>query len=377
VVKARSQRDIVAGVPFQCGFHPQQSVVVISLRGPRQRVGLVTRVDLPDRADVEAAVDQMVELVTRDEGSATVVLVYDDLDWDAALPPHDRLVRALLDRLETQGIAALDALYVSRDRFWSYLCRNPRCCPPQGQPVADGQSSPVAAAYVMAGLAPLADRAALAARVEPDRPLLVAAVMDSAWRWLGAFAAELDAEGGDPSGVEQVGRHREAQAAARFERVLATYRAGAESLSVDDAAELIASLQSIPVRDAMVLRFCRSGLPAGTATWLDRDLHTGAAGVLDRMDRPGLDPHEEEDAVERLLVSLCARAYGPLAAAPLSLLGWHSWARGEGALARVAVERALTEDPTYRLAKLLLAMLDHAIAPEWVAEMRRDDEQAS
>ncbi len=53
------------------------------------------------------------------------------------------------------------------------------------------------------------------------------------------------------------------------------------------------------------------------------------------------------------------------------MLAWHSWARGEGALARIAVDRARVEDPTYRLAVLLSSVLDHALAPDWVAEMRR------
>jgi hypothetical protein len=87
--------------------------------------------------------------------------------------------------------------------------------------------------------------------------------------------------------------------------------------------------------------------------------------------------HRTDDAVERLLVDLCRRVEGPFACAPLTMLAWHSWARGEGALARVAVERALTHDPTYRLATLLLSALDHAMAPEWVKEVRRSDERAS
>ena len=47
VVRARSQRDIVAGVPVPVRVPPAASVVVISLRGPRQRVGLVTRARPP------------------------------------------------------------------------------------------------------------------------------------------------------------------------------------------------------------------------------------------------------------------------------------------------------------------------------------------
>ncbi len=42
--------------------------------------------------------------------------------------------------------------------------------------MADASSSPVAAAYVMAGLAPLASREALAMRITPASPLLLAAV---------------------------------------------------------------------------------------------------------------------------------------------------------------------------------------------------------
>ena len=76
-------------------------------------------------------------------------------------------------------------------------------------------------------------------------------------------------------------------------------------------------------------------------------------------------------------MDLCQRVDGPLACAPLTMLAWHSWARGDGATARVAVERALGEDPTYRLATLLLSVLDHAVAPEWVRAVRRADERAS
>jgi hypothetical protein len=86
---------------------------------------------------------------------------------------------------------------------------------------------------------------------------------------------------------------------------------------------------------------------------------------------------EQEEAMGRLLVDLCSRIDGPLAAAALCLLGWHSWARGEGAWARIAVDRALAEDPTYRLAALLTSVLDHGLAPDWVGAARQADEAAS
>jgi hypothetical protein len=104
------------------------------------------------------------------------------------------------------------------------------------------------------------------------------------------------------------------------------------------------------------MRYCRVGLP----------IQPSAPPVPD-----------QEEAMEQLLVDLSTQVEGPLAAAPLSLLAWHSWARGGGALARIAVDRALAENPTYRLAGLLSAVLDHGIAPEWVGVARRADEAAS
>src|SRR6185437_562686 len=106
---------------------------------------------------------------------------------------------------------------------------------------------------------------------------------------------------------------------------------------------LVAAVQDVAVRDAILMRYCRVGLPMQPSQAPDPDL---------------------EEAMERLLVDLCTQVEGPLAAAPLSLLAWHSWARGEGALARIAVDRALAEDPTYRLAGLLTAVLDHGIPPD-------------
>ena len=61
-----------------------------------------------------------------------MVLVYDDLDWDAAVPPHQRLVRALLDRLEARGIPGRRRALRHAERYWSYLCYRPPVLPAAG-----------------------------------------------------------------------------------------------------------------------------------------------------------------------------------------------------------------------------------------------------
>jgi hypothetical protein len=434
VVKASGPRDIVAAVPFICGFHPEQSIVVISLRGPRHRFGMVSRLDLPpvDEAsagaeswDEEEIADDIAGFVARDGGNGAVVVVYDERPWSDPRP-HGSFVGTLVESLEVRGLAVLDAIYVSAGRYWSYTCDQERCCPIAGRSVAEAQSSPVAMAYVMAGNAPLASRSALVERIRPRSALLVAAVEDSMWRWLEAQAAALDGVmgrlGSGPAPLELRRDHLRpwtGEAFALMAALVQSYRDGEGRLTVEQAGQLLASLHSRDIRDAVLMGFCRFGmappedpgellatgfdprlavidnlglgLDRGAQRSTDRQQPSepateGEPEAPDEADEPeGADELERDseteeqidDAVERLFVDLCQRVEGPFACAPLTMLAWHSWARGEGALARVAVERALGEDPTYRLATLLLSALDHAVAPDWVADIRRSDERAS
>ncbi len=407
MVRANGPRDIVAAVPFQCGFQPTKSVVVISLRGPRHRFGMVSRLDLPPdpqgpAADDESATegqpwdheqvaDDIAAFVARDGGNGAVVVVYDDAPWGPGRHPHEAFVTALLGRLDRRGLPVLDALYVTAERYWSYTCEGAGCCPADGFPVAEAQSSPVAMAYVMAGLAPLASRDALVERVRPSSPLLVAAVEDSTWGWLAAQAADLDgvldrfAPATALPGIRQEHLRRwTRETFVLMAALVDTYRDRGGSITVEQAGQLLASLQSRDIRDAVLMGFCRFGMAAPEditelmAIGFDPDL--AVVDNLDRSPAAGLEGSERaaatDEAVERLLVDLCQRVEGPFACAPLTMLAWHSWARGDGATARVTVERALGEDPTYRLAALLLSALDHAVAPEWVRAMRRSDERA-
>lgn len=379
IVKAASLRDVVAVVPFECGFHPRHSLVVLSLRGRRLGVGQVARADLPTPEDAAELVADLVASVVRDQASASIVVVYDDQPWDSQAPPHLDLVTALRAALDGARAPAREAVYVTPERYWSYLCRTLGCCPSEGGSVAAAMTSPVAAALVLAGVAPLPTREHLRARLRPSGPLVVAAVADSAWRCLAAFAGEVDRSG--PQAEERLAaptpdrRRLAAEATTLLDRLLPGYRAGAPTMTHDEAGQLVAYLQIVPVRDELLVRYCRVGVPLPAGAGL-----SGAGHGRDAL--PGLgaqappDPTLEEP-MGHLLVDLCARIEGPLAAAPLSLLAWHSWARGEGALARIAVDRALAEDPSYRLAALLTAALAHGLAPDWVVDARITDTAAS
>jgi hypothetical protein len=58
-----------------------------------------------------------------------------------------------------------------------------------------------------------------------------------------------------------------------------------------------------------------------------------------------------------------------------TLLAWTAYARGEGALANVALDRALAGRPDYSLALLLRAALDGGVHPDEVRSLARGTEQ--
>ena len=72
------------------------------------------------------------------------------------------VVDALTPALGEAQIAIQDILRVEDGRYWSYLCQNPHCCPPEGSPY-DPSDHPAAQALSAAGLEPRTSRADLAA----------------------------------------------------------------------------------------------------------------------------------------------------------------------------------------------------------------------
>jgi len=68
--------------------------------------------------------------------------------------------------------------------------------------------------------------------------------------------------------------------------------------------------------------------------------------------------------IERRLCELCAALPDVWAVSALTVLASFTWWRGDGALTRIALDRALRVDPHYRLAWLLERMVDLAIRPD-------------
>ena len=316
-----SPGEILAVLPSLCGFAPTESLVLLSLRGSRKRVGLTARVDLPDEALEQALADLCAERMRADGAGCVVVAVYSESRRRTSL------VAAVQAACADRRLSVLEALHVQGGRWWSYSCTR-ACCPPGGTPLP--RTSPAVALVE-------AERAASGRAVLASRAALVRSVLPPS----GEVAAQ--AEQHLASAVEHWTRHRleHGPAASRrgtleLARVLLDRVAEGGEVSACEAARLAVGLSDVQARD-------------GLATLL-----------LTRSDE-----------LLALLLQV-ARLVPPPADAPVcTLLAWVAYGRGDGALANVALDRALDSDPRCSLALLLRSALDGGVPPDQIRAVAR------
>jgi hypothetical protein len=354
--------DVIAFAFYQMGYRPRESLVLIGMHGPRRRLGLVVRVDLPARRHLRTVLQRQLDALGRYGDDALVVLVVSEAGEageageqaaaDGSVMPHRRLVRDLRRQVAAQGWSLQDVIGVGADRWRSYTCADPSCCPPGGRPLAEVLGSRVAACQVGDGRVLAADEESLVADVAP-----VTGAGPPAGGRTGVPVAEGPAVGSVP------GTGLDAMAA------LQRWRALLESAPPGDEVPgqlgwLIDALQDRWLRDAVLLT-----LVPGAGTAPEELLAGGDDAVLDGL----LDQAPNQDLLERgrALLAAVARAAPPGSRVDaLALLAWMSWWAGDGARARLLAGRALADQPAHRLARLVDGLLRVGVAPAWVQARR-------
>ncbi len=323
--RLRSPAEVVASLPLTLGFTPAESLVLLCLHEPRGRLGLTLRLDLPDPSQEQRLVADVVSRFERAQATRLLVVVYSDQPDVDGGRAWESLVAAL-----ARDCPVVDALLVRDGRFWSYLCDQARCCPPEGRPVdAGGGASGVqllAAEQVLEGRAPLPSREALAASLQGP-----SAGGPEADRCVDAVEAREERR------AERGWLWTRTETLARWDAVLGRWSDGRRDLSDAAAADLATSLTEVHVRDTIA----------------------GAA-----LDEPAV--------VLALLAELARRTPDAWATQVCALYGWVAYCQGGGAAVSIALERALACDPACTLAGLLLALLDEQVSPEVVRRITRD-----
>jgi hypothetical protein len=238
------------------------------------------------------------------------------------------------------GIDVLDILRVEDGHYWSYLCADEDCCPAAGTPFDPGVHS-AAAAMGSAGNQVLADRAAVAARVAPLGGI-AAESMRQATRRAERHAAQLLAKVRKSSRIGAARRLIAAEGLNAVGATIATYRAGGKYSTDYQIAWITVALRDLRVRDD---------------AWA-------------RMDPAHADAHR------RLWIDVTRRAQPGYVAAPAALLAFVAWQSGDGALANVALDRAVADEPRYSMA-LLLRQVISAGAPPSLARLPMTPEEVA
>ncbi|MCU1593161.1 MAG: uncharacterized protein JWO12_553 [Frankiales bacterium] len=324
IARLTTPSQMVAALPVYLGYVPTESLVVICCHEPRGRLGLTMRFDLPPTEHEQVLAEDIEGRVRHQRSTRVVIAVY-----TCSPEPFARqaLVANLLRRFE--DLVVTEALLIGADRFWSYLCQDEGCCPVEGTPVADGQDSSAVQLLeverVFEGRTVLPDRAALEASLAG--PSFLAATL-ARQRCEQALVLLEDAV--DESGAELAAEVFLQGWLAALER----FQDPPAELAGLEAAALAVSLQDVLVRDDL------AALPAS--------------------DQP---------ALLELLREVMTRTPPPYDAPVCTLFAWVSYCAGGGAQTSIALERALTTDPTYSLALLLQTMVLGQVSPKQLRTM--------
>ena len=400
-IRTGDVRELLALVPFQLGFHPTESAVLVSLRGARSQVGLVIRVDLADlatEADDGWTARSLVGHLVADGARRALAVLYTATDLrraPAGTGPcggPDATARAAVRALAEAAadtFGELETWVVGPHGYYALGCADTECCPPGGRPLEDLQATRVGAQMVLEGQlvaatrddlgrlpVTTADRRKAARRAGERWRARGAAAAPGAqahrWRrdglalWRQALDAALEArDGGWEAGTGAVGSATDGSPAVFGEQRCCLPAATC-------TGRLLAALDDVLVRDAVLLSFVE-----GNERVADRLVagETGpvigeALAAITDPARGRLPDLDRAAAARAVLEHLVAHATRGLHAPALTLLAVLAWWEGDGARAGVLVDRALVADPAHRLALLVDQALRAGMPPGWVRAAR-------
>lgn len=319
---ARNPVDLLAVVPCVLGFHPEDSVVLLTF-DDRETQSFHARVDLPVVAAEQEQVAAMLRAVAARNGARRVGIVLYTEDAGAA----DAFQRILVPWLDRDGVEVVDVLRVAGDHFHpADEVDHP------GIPY-DLSSHPFTAARVMEGRVTFDSRQDLADSLvgaDADDTEEIAAAADAfADRLLLVGSRTARRSGRRGPLVRALSTELREHARWLQDRLRSAGDAGAAPLSAIDAGRVLVLVALDTLREVAVAELTRPTAAAQLDLWRD----------------------------------LSRRAPADLRSAPASLCALAGWLAGEGALAWCALERCFETDPDDVLAHHVAALLESATPP--------------
>jgi len=314
-----SAHDLITAVPFLIGFHPTQSIVLISVKDGA--IGLAMRIDLPEQLGSDA-INQLAQHFIKEGSESALLVAYMPIEREDG----DCLLISLGAGLIRNGIAIQESIVVRDGRYRSIICRDLECCPQMGNTVPAIEESQIAAEHVVAGIPmPYANIADLIESLAADP-----SSFDCDWRdEVSKFFIEEDSQ--------ELGALRR-DGVETMSLLIDEYRIGRGPTERTLVARMIGRMSDVQVRDYAL----------GVHTEESYDLYF---------------------TMWRELLRLAPRGY----VAPIAcIVAAMAYEGGDGALAQKALDRAFDDDEHYPLASLLRRVFNAGWPPESFASMRAE-----
>ncbi|WP_168581702.1 DUF4192 domain-containing protein [Gephyromycinifex aptenodytis] len=333
-LRVRGIGDLLAFLPYHLGFHPTDSLILISLS--EGKLAFVHRLDRPaagQRTD-PGEVSLVLAALRRQPPDNVLIVGYG---------PGEQLsasAQQLREDLLGYGLPISEVVVVEQGRWRSVLCTDPQCCPADGQPLPEPSSVPAVCEYVGYGVSPSPDRAGLVRLLRPSLQSEVTSAFHEAVQ---------QRRRGGPALADQAWRR-------------ATLRAWTQVLAEQAEASVrglaLAGLTEADSRDAVLAALSPAVVPpAILAPAAQEDLRRLASWQA-------ADDLEECQRRRAVLVQLVREAPVQVRAPACTVLAIYAWSLGDGAMARVGLDEAFESDPSYPLADLMRRLLLLQVRPQ-------------
>lgn len=349
VIRLATADEMAVSIPYQLGFHPAQSIVVVALHG--KRLGGIVRLDIPPGPlAADAARSVYRTLSARGLPDAVLLLGYERVSGEATSALVAFAEEAFGADMSVCDVQAVHDGTISevvlhrgrRARGRMLASRGPARALPHPSQV------PAVADFVALGAVALPSREALEDLLEPgEQPAQVTRVSQ--------VAEELDRLGGRLPGrgsaLRAWGRH---------------LRRGVlpGGLPARDIAVMVAVLADREVRDSLLAWLCPGLIPDHL---LEEECRRLIHQHVPERSPSAVEGVDDQGAHQELLLALvrATPVAAPGAAADIcSVLAQQVWSRGNCALAQIAASRALEHQPEHVLAGLVLQLAEGGVSPE-------------
>lgn len=314
-----SAHDLITAIPFLIGFHPSDSIVLISIKDGA--IGLAMRIDLPQQLESEA-IDLLAHHFIRDEAESALLVAYMPESRDDG----DSVLISLGAGLIRNGINIQESIVVRGGRYRSIICRDSICCPPTGNSIPSIEDSKMAVEHVVAGIPmPYSNISDLIEALAADPSSLSHSWSDEVSQY---FISE------DSEELKELRR----DGVETMDLLVDEYRMGRGPTDRTLVARMIGRMSDVQVRDY-------------------------ALGVHRE------DTYDLFFTMWREILRLAPRGFVAPIACVVAAMAYEG---GDGALAQKALDRAFADDEKYPLAALLRRVFNAGWPPESFAQMRNE-----